>query len=327
MQEMDFGLTYIFLPSYPALLHLMLFASFLGSIDFFLLLLPAVYWCYDRRLGMRLALILIFSQGLNEILKVAFHSPRPYWVSPNIEVQGAYGNFGIPSGHAQDAVCVWGMLALHARRTWTSAAALILILLIGLSRVYLNAHFPIDVIAGWAFGALLLLAFICLESPVSKWLSRHRPIVQILISFIASLCLPALFALAVASVHGWQMPADWSANALAITGVAIDPFSPEDILEASGMIFGIALGYFMLAQRGGFRVDGSFVKRLMRYFLGMALMVLIWYGLGEIRHDQAAIIFYALSYIRALLAGAWVAGLAPLLFTRIGLAEAGNEMF
>jgi membrane-associated phospholipid phosphatase len=66
----------------------MLFATFLGSIEFFLLLLPAVYWCYDRRLVMRLALILIFSQGLNEILKVAFHSPRPYWVSPQYRGPG-----------------------------------------------------------------------------------------------------------------------------------------------------------------------------------------------------------------------------------------------
>jgi membrane-associated phospholipid phosphatase len=310
MVEMDSGLPLISFSSHPALLPFMLFATFLGSIEFFLLLLPAVYWCYDRRLGMRLALILILSQGLNQILKVAFHSPRPYWVSPNIEVQGAYGNFGIPSGHAQDAVCVWGLLALHARRAWTSAAALILILLIGLSRVYLNAHFPIDVVAGWAFGALLLLAFICLESPVSKWLSRRDPTAQILIAFIASLCLPALYALAMASLHGWQMPADWSANALVITGMAIDPFSPEDILEASGMILGIGLGYSALARRGGFRVGGSFVKRLMQYILGMALLVLIWYGLGGIRHDQASIIFYALSYLRALLAGAWVAGLA-----------------
>lgn len=316
----------IFRQSLPALLPLMLFFSFLGSIEFFLLFLPAVYWCYDQRLGMRLALILIFSQGLNEVLKVAFHSPRPYWISPDVVVQGAYSNFGIPSGHAQDSVCVWGMLALHIRRAWAFAAALMLILLIGLSRIYLNAHFPIDVVAGWAFGALILLAFLRLESPVSTRLQRLGPMRQVLVSFLASLCLLALYALAQASLGSWQMPTVWNANALAATGVAIDPFSPEGIMEASGMIFGIGLGYVLQKRRGGFAVGGPLNKRLLRYASGMILLALIWYGLGEVGHGQGAMVFYALSYLRALLAGAWAAGGAPLAFKRLGLADAANDV-
>ncbi len=315
-----------FWQSLPVLLPLMLFFSFLGSIEFFLLFLPAVYWCYDRSLGMRLALILIFSQGLNEILKVAFHSPRPYWISPDINVLSTYDNFGLPSGHAQDAVCVWGMFAFYAGRVWTWALALILILLIGLSRIYLNAHFPIDVVAGWAFGALILLAFLCLESPVSTRLQRLGSERQILVSFLASLCLLALYALSRASLGSWQMPAAWNANALAVTGVAINPFSPEGIMEASGMIFGIGLGYVLLKRRGGFAAGGPLEKRLLRYALGMVLLALIWYGLGEVGHDQEPMVFYALSYLRALLAGAWVAGGAPLAFMRLGLADAANDV-
>ncbi len=309
---------------FPALQPIMLSLTLLGSVDFFLLLMPAVYWCYDRRLGMRLALILIISQGLNEILKVVFHSPRPYWISPDLEVHGAYGSFGIPSGHAQDAACVWGMLAIHACRARTIGAALLLILLIGISRIYLHAHYAIDVVAGWAFGILILLGFVFLEQPVSRWLSRQGSAKLILVSLAASLCLLVLYTLALASLNGWQMPVEWGANALAATGAAIDPLSPESILEASGMIFGIAIGYALLAQRGGFGIGGSFIKRSMRYMLGMALLMLIWYGIGEIRQDQSQTAFYALSYLRAVLAGAWVAGLAPLLFVRMGLADEGK---
>jgi membrane-associated phospholipid phosphatase len=314
-----------FWQSLPALLPFMIFFSFLGSVEFFLLVLPAVYWCYDLRLGMRLALILIFSQGLNEILKLAFHSPRPYWVSPDIVVQGAYGNFGLPSGHAQDSVCVWGMLAFHIRRTWAFAAALMLILLIGLSRIYLNAHFPLDVVAGWVFGALILMAFLGLESPVSERLQRLGYEGQILVSFLASLCLLALYALSWASLGGWQMPADWSANALTATGVAITPFSSEGVIETSGMIFGIGLGYVLQKRQGGFATGGPLDKRLLRYALGMVLLALIWYGLDGVGQGQGTMVFYALSYLRALLAGAWVAGVAPLAFKRLGLADAAND--
>jgi hypothetical protein len=303
----------------------MLFFSFLGSIEFFLLFLPAVYWCYDQRLGLRLALILIFSQGLNEILKLAFHSPRPYWISPDIKVRGAYSNFGVPSGHAQDSVCVWGMLAFHARRAWAFAAALMLILLIGLSRIYLNAHFTIDVIIGWFFGILILLAFLSLESPVSKRLQRLGYEGQVLVSFLASLCLLALYALARASLGGWQMPVEWNANALTATGVAIHPFSPEGIIETSGMVFGIGLGYVLQKRQGGFAAGGPLDKRLLRYALGMVLLALVWYGLGDTGNGRGPLIFYALSYLRALLAGAWVAGGAPLAFKRLGLADAAND--
>jgi membrane-associated phospholipid phosphatase len=313
-----------FWQSLPSLLPFMLFFSFLGSIEFFLLFMPAVYWCYDRRLGMRLALILIFSQGLNEILKVAFHSPRPYWVSPDIKVMSTYDNFGMPSGHAQDSVCVWGMLAFHVGRAWAFAAALMLILLIGLSRIYLNAHFPIDVIAGWAFGALILLAFLRLDSPVSERLQRLGYGKQILVSFLASLCLPALYAVAMASLGSWQVPAAWNANALAATGAAINPINPKGIVEASGMIFGIGLGYVLQKRRGGFAAGGPLDKRLLRYALGMVLLAFVWYGLGEVGHDRRSLVFYALSYLRALLAGAWVAGGAPLAFVRLGLADAAN---
>jgi hypothetical protein len=305
----------------------MLFFSFLGSIEFFLLFMPAVYWCYDRHLGIRLALILIISQGLNEILKVAFHSPRPYWVTPDISAMSTYDNFGLPSGHAQDSVCVWGMLAFHVRRAWAFAAALMLILLIGISRIYLNAHFPIDVVAGWAFGALILLAFLSLDSPVSERLQRLGYGKQILASFLASLCLPALYAMAMASLGSWQMSAAWNANALAATGVAINPFNPKGVIEASGMIFGIGLGYVLQKMRGGFAAGGPLDKRLLCYALGMALLALIWYGLGKVGHGQEPMISYALSYLRALLAGAWVAGGAPLAFKRLGLADAANDVF
>jgi hypothetical protein len=181
------------------------------------------------------------------------------------------------------------------------------------------------VVAGWAFGVLILLAFLSLESPVSEWLQRLGYERQVLVSFLASLSLLALYALAQASLGSWQMPAAWNANALAATGVAIDPFSPEGIMEASGMIFGIGLGYVLQKKRGGFATGGPLDKRLLRYALGMVLLALIWYGLGEVGHDQDAMVFCALSYLRALLAGVWVAGGAPLAFMRLGLADAAND--
>lgn len=67
-----------------------------------------------------------------------------------------------PSGHAMNAVVVWGLLAVLAGRSSPAlrapamAAAGILALLGGASRVYLGVHWPTDVLGGWAAGAAIL---------------------------------------------------------------------------------------------------------------------------------------------------------------------------
>jgi hypothetical protein len=51
--------------------------SFFGTEYFFLLLLPALYWCLDAGTGIRVGVILLLSTSLNDALKLVFHGPRP----------------------------------------------------------------------------------------------------------------------------------------------------------------------------------------------------------------------------------------------------------
>ena len=53
--------------------------SFLGTEDFFMVVLPVIYWCLDINLGMQVAVIIMFSNSINCFFKFAFHGPRPYW--------------------------------------------------------------------------------------------------------------------------------------------------------------------------------------------------------------------------------------------------------
>ena len=97
--------------------------SFLGTENFFLLVLPLIYWCVDASLGMRVGFILITSSYVNGIFKLWFAGPRPYWVSDKVIPFSVESSFGVPSGHAQNAVTNWGMLAAGSRRRWAWAVA------------------------------------------------------------------------------------------------------------------------------------------------------------------------------------------------------------
>jgi len=162
----------------------MRFFTFLGQAEFYLLVMPILYWCVDARLGLRVALILS--------LKIAFHQPRPYWLTRRVHAFVSESNFGFPSGHAQNSVSLWGLLAAKMRRRWAWAVAIVLAFCIGLSRLYLGVHFPTDVLVGWLVGALVLWAFLRWEEPVAQWLSRRAVGQQVLIALVASLAVLAL---------------------------------------------------------------------------------------------------------------------------------------
>jgi membrane-associated phospholipid phosphatase len=146
--------------------------TFLGDEQFYLLILPILLWWVDIGLGIRIGLALLLSAGLNGGLKLVFGMPRPYWVSTKIQALNSGTTYGIPSGHAQNAVVLWGRLAVLVKSGWMRWVLWALIALIGISRSYLGVHFPTDVLIGWGIGLLLLWALVALDEPVRTRLAR-----------------------------------------------------------------------------------------------------------------------------------------------------------
>jgi undecaprenyl-diphosphatase len=93
------------------------------------------------------------------VVKLIVERPRP---DANLTEAGG---FSFPSGHSAMSVAVYGCLAFALARTCRGfprvACALAgagLVVLIGLSRIYLGVHYPSDVLAGWITGAAIVTA-------------------------------------------------------------------------------------------------------------------------------------------------------------------------
>jgi membrane-associated phospholipid phosphatase len=153
----------------PALDAVFGFFSFMGEEEFYILLLPLLFWSVDFAWGARVGFIFLLSAFANSILKDAFRHPRPSDLNPGLQL-GAGEGYGLPSGHAQLSAAVWGTVAVWARKTWVWAAAVALSGMIGLSRVYLGVHFPTDVLAGWILGGAAVAVYWGAGGSIERWL-------------------------------------------------------------------------------------------------------------------------------------------------------------
>lgn len=136
------------------------------------------YFLLHRNHHMAALLLLTVLGGfvLTLLLKEGFDRPRPELVP-----RGTYVNTqSFPSGHASIAAGLYLTLgALLARlqtarrlKLFVMAVAILLTLLIGLSRVYLGVHYPSDVLGGWTIGAVWAATVLLL----SRWWRRRRSV-------------------------------------------------------------------------------------------------------------------------------------------------------
>ena len=125
-----------------------------GSLGAVLALRKSGYW-----VG-RLALSVPVCMLINELLKRLFHRVRPVLADPLVKLQ----TYSFPSGHALSATVLYGFGAILlwsciTSKIWRVAISIVVvavILAVGLSRVYLGAHYPTDVLGGMLEGVAWL---------------------------------------------------------------------------------------------------------------------------------------------------------------------------
>ncbi len=165
------------------------------------------FWCINKRQGYFLLFVGFLGTVLNQFLKLLFRIPRPWVRDPSLTVVGdakaeATG-YSFPSGHTQTAVGVYGGIARFARRWWVRALCLLVCALVGVSRLYLGVHTPLDVGVSLLVASGLVLGLY----PLIGWAIGSPQRMRVLFSVCAVLAIGFL-----AFVTWFPFPADIDAD-------------------------------------------------------------------------------------------------------------------
>ena len=166
----------------PALTQIMRVVTFFGSVVFVAVASSCIaIFLIVRKWWYPLLLLTLAVGGgslLNILLKHFFHRQRPVLENPLLTLT----SFGFPSGHTMGSTLFYGVLAVFVAQsvpTWRRRVlafwiAALAVALVGLSRIYLGAHYLTDVVGAVAVGlAWLAFCWTGVET-LRKWRGRPR---------------------------------------------------------------------------------------------------------------------------------------------------------
>lgn len=261
--------------------------TFLGNAEYYILVIPLLFWLYDKKFALRFGVFFLGNAWLNSFLKHIFQVPRPPVALHKIK----QGGLSFPSGHAQGSTTFWGYLAVQIKRPWAYIAAVILCCLVAFSRVYLGVHFPHDILAGILIGIIWIVVYEFFNRKVKLKLNLWQ-------WFLASLALCALMLL-------------------------LHPVGDGPL--AAGFLLSAMWGYRLELDYVRFNVRGKWWQNVIKALLGIAVLFVLHFGLKPILLNlfnnpvEDTTLYYVATFCRYFIMGWWVALLAPLSFKALGL--------
>ncbi|MCA9936575.1 MAG: phosphatase PAP2 family protein [Ardenticatenaceae bacterium] len=302
--------------TYPQLEGFFRFISTLGLEEFYLAIVPLIYWSIDKRLGRNLAYVFLFTNSWNVLFKHALRGPRPFWFDSSLELWPE-DSYGIPSGHAQMATAVYLFIAGWLRKGWVWFVAVLGVILMGVSRVYLGAHFIHDVVAGILISLIILIGYIIWQQRFAMPFGKRILGYRLMIAILVPIGLALLYVVIRLLIGAPDESVQWAAY-IPVAELA----GLEGMATAVGSLLGAGIGLTLENGRVRFKTQGSLWQRLLRFLLGIIVTLALWRGLSLIFPADPLWLGIPLRIFRYAITLLWVAYYAPMLFVRLRLAEA-----
>ncbi len=320
MTQWTFDIAFMqFLVDHRGLLltKLFLVASFVGEPEGYILIVTLIYVMFDKILAVRLGVLVLLTMCLNHVLKIVIKNPRPFvregtyfkkWAVSNNYAKGLAMEYSTPSGHAMAGAAFYSYLYAAVENRFVRVVAVAAILLTGISRPYLGVHYPGDILIGWVLGLSVGLVAIKFADEISDRWNALAYKYQAGIVVTSSLFL-WLFTIA---INGWRIDSQ-----------------PRAFLGYAGFLTGIVFGRPIELSTLDFDPKScSPLAKVLRFAItaGMVLgSLLVLEKLFGAIADDYSVLGYVLQYVRYAVAGIVNIFVAPLFFTRIGLAETNAD--
>jgi undecaprenyl-diphosphatase len=264
--------------------------SALGEQTFVIAVIVAILWCFDKKKGFTICSSMLFGVTAMGTLKAIVRAPRPFTVLSSIEGKrlATATGYSFPSGHTTTAASFYASLAVNYKKRAVSIFCAIMIILVGTSRLYLGVHWPVDVFGGLVLGvSISLLAYKALGKLYEDAAKRYR----------FSLIVGAL-----ALISGCIL-------AILLQAKAIDEVAFSDLMKTLALSGGGYLGFALEVKKVNYKTDGTVMKKLLRYLVGLAGVLAIM----ALKLVIPSSIYYLGSLVRYALIGFWATGFYPLI--------------
>lgn len=132
--------------------------SFLGEETICVAIMGLVYWGINKEKGRRIGIAVITANVCNGMIKNIFCRLRPYQSLNNVELLRDVDGYSFPSGHSANSAALYPTTAYEFKeKKWLKYFAICIPLLVAVSRNFLGAHWPTDVIVGLLQGILIFI--------------------------------------------------------------------------------------------------------------------------------------------------------------------------
>ena len=223
-----------------------------------------IYWNINKKRGFTIAMSLMNALSAMGIVKAVVRFPRPWIILKDIDtirMHTATG-YSFPSGHTTGAASVFTAIAVTFRKRWLSIVCAVIIILTGLSRVYLCVHWPQDVIGGILIGCG---ASFLLTGPFGRLYDNKEKSIRI--TLILGIITAVLFIVI----------------SILLCVDRIDTIAFEDMNVTFSTYSGLAFGYTLERKFFDFKAEeGSRKVKVLRYVIGVAVMAGILFGTKEL---------------------------------------------
>jgi len=234
--------------------------NFIGNELFYILLFPLIYWCINKSIGKRALIITLLTAYVSSLFKYLLVRPQPFdlysrgsgKIINRVLVDEEYG---FPSSYTMGITSLWLYFSSISKKISVKILSILVILLTGLVRVISGGEFIFTMFLSILFSILILVIFKIFEPKITTLCNQRYSVSQrvLLILFFSIAAIVIVLLINITSI---EIP-----------------------LILVGCFLGTTTGIVLEKEYIHFSVDGSLILRIGRYFFGIIIISVVYYGI------------------------------------------------